>query len=105
MKDTATERDVFTLSREEERLLDIGKKVLTQEAQELINVSSRLGVEMIRAAKLVFDCKGRVVLSGLGKSGIIAKKIRCHLCIAGYAIDLPACYRRHSRRPGDGVSR
>lgn len=75
MNDTATERDVFVLSREEERLLDIGKKVLTQEAQELINVSSRLGMEMIRAAKLVFDCKGRVVLSGLGKSGIIAKKI------------------------------
>jgi len=61
MNDTATERDVFVLSREEERLLDIGKKVLTQEAQELINVSSRLGVEMIRRQSLYLTAK--VVLS------------------------------------------
>lgn len=65
----------LTLSREDEKLLEVGRRVLKQEAKELVNASSRLGREIIEAAKLIFDCKGRVVVCGLGKSGIIAKKI------------------------------
>jgi arabinose-5-phosphate isomerase len=75
VKKDFADRDVLTLSHEDERLLEIGKKVLMQEARELINASSRFGLEMIEAAKLIFECKGRVVVCGLGKSGIIAKKI------------------------------
>ena len=75
MEKDFADKDVLTLSHEDERLLEIGKSVLVQEARELTNASSRFGLEMIEAAKLIFECKGRGVVCGLGKSGIIAKKI------------------------------
>ena len=75
MEKDFADKDVLTLSHEDERLLEIGKSVLVQEARELTNASSRFGLEMIEAAKLIFECKGPRCRLWFRKSGIIAKKI------------------------------
>ena len=43
----------------------------------------RLNEQFVKAVELIFDCKGRVVVSGVGKSGVIGQKISATLCSTG----------------------
>jgi arabinose-5-phosphate isomerase len=64
-------------------LLDIGRGVILAEAEELGRAAGRLGPEMVKAARLVQSCTGRLVVSGLGKSGLIGRKIAATLASLG----------------------
>lgn len=64
-------------------LLETGRRILEMEAQELVKAAGRLGDEMIEAARLVHGCKGRVVVVGMGKSGLIGRKIAATLASLG----------------------
>lgn len=55
--------------------LGTARRVLKIEAQAILDVLARLDLTFERAVDLLFACKGRVVLTGMGKSGIIARKI------------------------------
>jgi arabinose-5-phosphate isomerase len=55
--------------------LDTARRVLKIEAQAIQDVLSRLDATFEKAVDLLFACKGRVVLSGMGKSGLVARKI------------------------------
>ncbi|MDR1650863.1 MAG: KpsF/GutQ family sugar-phosphate isomerase [Synergistaceae bacterium] len=56
-------------------LLDTGRRIILDEARALEAASKRMGAEMVGAARLISSCAGRVVVSGLGKSGHVARKI------------------------------
>lgn len=58
----------------DDELLEIGRRVLTDEADALNSAASRTGMELVKAAHLVSRCKGRVVVTGLGKSGHVGRK-------------------------------
>lgn len=51
------------------------KKVLKIEADEIYNALNNIGESFVDAVKAIVHCKGRIVLSGMGKSGHIARKI------------------------------
>ncbi len=55
--------------------LDTARRVLKIEAQAIQDVLARLDATFEKAVDLLFACKGRVVLSGMGKSGLVARKI------------------------------
>jgi arabinose-5-phosphate isomerase len=55
--------------------LDTARRVLKIEAQAIQDVLTRLDATFEKAVDLLFACKGRVVLTGMGKSGIVARKI------------------------------
>jgi arabinose-5-phosphate isomerase len=55
--------------------LDTARRVLRIEAQAIQNVLQRLDSTFEKAVDLLFACKGRVVLTGMGKSGLVARKI------------------------------
>jgi arabinose-5-phosphate isomerase len=55
--------------------LDTARRVLQIEAQAIQDVLSRLNGNFVRAVDVLFGCKGRVVVSGMGKSGLIGRKI------------------------------
>ena len=55
--------------------LDTARRVLQIEAQALQDVMSRLDGNFLRAVDVLFACKGRVAVSGMGKSGLIGRKI------------------------------
>ena len=57
------------------RLVDIGKEVLEKEAHAILQVMERLDDDFDRAVNAINSGRGRVVFSGIGKSGLIAKKI------------------------------
>jgi arabinose-5-phosphate isomerase len=55
--------------------LDTARRVLRIEAQAIQDVLARLDTTFEKAADLLFACKGRVVVTGMGKSGLVARKI------------------------------
>jgi arabinose-5-phosphate isomerase len=55
--------------------LDTARKVLEIEAQTLRELVGRLDERFSRAVEILFSCRGRVVVTGMGKSGIIGQKI------------------------------
>ncbi len=55
--------------------VEVGRAVLRLEGEALQGVSERLGESFERAVALVRSCKGKVVTCGVGKSGLVAKKI------------------------------
>ncbi len=67
----------------DQELLATGRAVLFDEARELQAAADRLGMELVEAARLIHRCKGRVVVVGLGKSGLIGRKIAATLASLG----------------------
>lgn len=63
--------------------MDTGRRVLRIEAQALQDVMARLGGEFERAVEMLFACKGRVAVTGMGKSGIVGRKISATLSSTG----------------------
>src|SRR5437899_6313298 len=56
-------------------LAERGRRVLALEAEAIRRVAERLGAPFVSAVQLLAAAKGRVIVSGLGKSGLIARKI------------------------------
>lgn len=54
---------------------EIGKRVLEVEANAIKKISERLDKNFDEAIELLFNTKGRVIVTGIGKSGIIGRKI------------------------------
>lgn len=75
------EREGMPLADEE--LLGIGRTLLRSEASELIRAADRFGMELVRAARIIHSCRGRLAVVGMGKSGIIARKIAATLASLG----------------------
>ena len=63
--------------------LERARRVLDIEAEAVRALSARLGGEIERAVDLLADTRGKVVVIGLGKSGIIARKIAATLASTG----------------------
>lgn len=64
-------------------IVETGKKVLQIEAKALENAVNRLDGRFERAVEILFQTKGRVVITGMGKSGLIGKKISATLTSTG----------------------
>ena len=64
-------------------ILDAGKETIRIEEEALKTVRSRLGESFERAVDEIATCKGRVILTGIGKSGLIARKIAATLSSTG----------------------
>ena len=64
-------------------ILDTAREVLQNESEALLRIKSELNGEFIAAVELILACQGKVILTGIGKSGIIAKKISATLASTG----------------------
>lgn len=62
---------------------EAGKKVLRIEADAISNLIDKIGDQFEEAVELIYNCKGRVVVSGVGKSGVIGRKISATFCSTG----------------------
>jgi arabinose-5-phosphate isomerase len=59
------------------------KEVLEKEAQAIKELSGNIGESINDALNMILQCKGRVVITGMGKSGIIGKKISATMASTG----------------------
>jgi arabinose-5-phosphate isomerase len=62
---------------------DIARQVLETEAEAIRNLMETLGGDFDGAVELISSCTGRVVLTGMGKSGIICRKIAATMSSTG----------------------
>ena len=63
------------MKQQTETALDLAKKVLRIEAAAILGLVERLNGDFERAVDVLYDCRGRVIVTGMGKSGIISRKI------------------------------
>ncbi|HTQ85248.1 MAG TPA: KpsF/GutQ family sugar-phosphate isomerase [Candidatus Solibacter sp.] len=59
------------------------RRVLRIEAQAIEDLLARIDTRFHDAVELLFDCKGRVVVTGMGKSGLIGRKVAATLASTG----------------------
>jgi arabinose-5-phosphate isomerase len=60
---------------DERSIIEKGKEVVRIEAASVAALEPRIGESFARAVEMIFACSGRVVVTGVGKSGAIARKI------------------------------
>lgn len=77
------------------KLIDTGKAVLEREAAAISALTSGLNDRFAEACKLILGCRGRVIVTGMGKSGHIGQKIAASLTSTGTAA--------HFLHPAEGV--
>ena len=65
------------------RALDLAREVLNIEADAIKQLALRLDADFLRALDLILACQGRVIVSGMGKSGHIARKIAATMASTG----------------------
>ena len=63
--------------------LGLGREVVTVELAEITALQSRINEDFTRACELLLSCKGRIVVTGMGKSGHIGGKIAATLASTG----------------------
>ena len=73
--------------------IQIGKNVIQIEAQAVSAIADRINQQFETAVNTILDCKGRLIVLGIGKSGLISQKIASTMASTG----TPA----HFVHPGD----
>lgn len=73
----------MTAAISDDEIIEIAKNIYNTEINALIKRRDELSYNFIKAAKKIVDCKGKVVLTGIGKTGIIARKISATLASTG----------------------
>lgn len=82
-REPAKRRRSSSIELGDEQLLALGRRVLEDEANAVREASKRLNGDFTRAADLIANTRGRVVVSGMGKAGFVAQKISATLASTG----------------------
>jgi len=64
-------------------ILDVARKVLKAESEAVSGLIGKLNSNFERSVDLIFESRGRVVVTGMGKSGLVGKKIAATLASTG----------------------
>ena len=64
-------------------MIETAKRVLQIEAEAVLALQSRIDGAFTKAVKMILDCHGKVVVSGMGKSGLICQKIAATMASTG----------------------
>ncbi|HSL20518.1 MAG TPA: KpsF/GutQ family sugar-phosphate isomerase [Vicinamibacterales bacterium] len=73
----------MTPRSETETIVELARRVLRTEAEAILGLVDRLDESFERAVQVLFECQGRVIVTGMGKSGIICRKIAATLSSTG----------------------
>ena len=65
------------------KIIEMGRRVIRMEREALAESEARLGESFARAVELLARCTGRAIVSGVGKSGLIGRKIAATLTSTG----------------------
>jgi arabinose-5-phosphate isomerase len=71
------------ISTEAQESINSAREVLRIESEAVAKLSQRVGRDFARAVELILQCTGRVIITGIGKSGIVGKKIAATLTSTG----------------------
>ena len=63
--------------------LDFSRDIVRREAEAVASLAENMGENFENACQRIYSCRGSIVLSGIGKAGIIAQKISATLASTG----------------------
>ena len=69
--------------QDQDKLCELGRAVITTEAETILALASRIDHHFAAACQHMLDCKGRIIVMGMGKSGHIGKKIAATFASTG----------------------
>ncbi|HOT26926.1 MAG TPA: KpsF/GutQ family sugar-phosphate isomerase [Candidatus Ozemobacteraceae bacterium] len=72
-----------TSTRDHDSILDAARRTLGDEAEAIRAAATRLNGEILRAVDLILTSRGRLIVSGMGKSGLVGRKISATLSSTG----------------------
>ena len=58
------------------KINELAKEVLDIEAKSILRLKNNIGEEFDKAIDILYNCKGRVIVTGMGKSGLIGKRLQ-----------------------------
>lgn len=64
-------------------IIEVGRQCLRDEAQAILNLEPRLDAAFAQAVEMIYNCRGKFVITGVGKSGHIGNKIAATLASTG----------------------
>ena len=67
----------------DQEILEIAKNIYDVEIKSLELRKNNLTENFVKAARTILDCKGKVVFTGIGKTGIIAHKLSATIASTG----------------------
>lgn len=73
----------FPMNFAPERALELARETLRIEADAILGLTARLDGAFTAAVQLILNCRGRLIVSGIGKSGHIARKIASTMASTG----------------------
>lgn len=65
------------------KINELAKEVLEIEANSILRLKNNIGVDFDKAIDVLYNCRGRVIVTGMGKSGLIGKKIAATMSSTG----------------------
>lgn len=83
MDDNSTGRASGQYPVASDALIGLAHDVLRTEAAAVLALVDRIGESFVQSVRMILDCRGRVVVSGIGKSGHIARKIAATMASTG----------------------
>ena len=66
-----------------EQIVELAQRTLQVEAEALNTMAAGLGEEFVEAVKSVLACNGKLIVTGMGKSGLVGRKIAATLASTG----------------------
>ncbi len=66
-----------------EKIIELGRETIRTEAEALLKIESTIGEEFAKAVETILESKGKLIMTGVGKSGLIARKIAATLASTG----------------------
>ncbi|MFI3293514.1 MAG: KpsF/GutQ family sugar-phosphate isomerase [Rikenellaceae bacterium] len=66
-----------------DKIIQTAQKCICAEATALTNLANSIGNQFVEAIEKILECRGKVIMTGVGKSGIIARKIAATLASTG----------------------
>jgi len=76
-------RDDAVLARRDDAVLARGREILRAEGEAILEVAEALDASFCRAVRMISGCTGKVVVTGIGKAGLVAQKIAATLASTG----------------------
>ena len=71
------------MTHSDSELLTAAKNLMRNEANEILHSAENLNPSIVKAARIIYACEGRVVVVGLGKSGHVGRKVSATLASLG----------------------
>ena len=71
------------MSKNDKKMISVGRKVIEIESIAVNKLLEKIDQSFVKACEAMKDCKGRVIVTGMGKSGHIGSKIAATLASTG----------------------